>query len=122
MSSNHNDPTMVLVARKDLKLSTGKLAIQCAHAAASCALMAVKNEKRLFERWKNNGARKICLQVEDLQSLHTVAGQAQSANLITYIVKDAGHTEIPPGTVTVLGIGPGPRRSIDAIVRDLKPY
>ena len=122
MSLNHNEPTMVLVARKDLKLSAGKLAVQCAHAATSCTLAATRNEKRLFERWKNNGARKICLQVDDLQSLQVIAGQAQSANLITHIVKDAGHTEIPPGTVTVLGIGPGPRRSIDAIVRELKPY
>jgi PTH2 family peptidyl-tRNA hydrolase len=42
--------------------------------------------------------------------------------LITHLVKDAGHTEIPSGTITVLGIGPGPRRSIDALVQDLKPY
>ena len=122
MLSNHNEPTMALVARKDLKLSTGKLAVQCAHAATSCTIIAIKNEKRLFERWKNNGARKICLQVDDLPSLQMIAGQAQASNLITHIVKDAGHTEIPPGTITVLGIGPGPRRSIDAIVQNLKPY
>jgi len=122
MSSSHNETTMVLIARKDLKLSAGKLAVQCAHAATSCALAANKSEKRLLERWKNSGARKICLQVEDLPSLQRLAGQAQSANLITHIVKDAGHTEIPPWTITVLGIGPGPRRSIDALVQDLKPY
>jgi len=122
MSSSHNETTMVLIARKDLKLSAGKLAVQCAHAATSCTLVAIKSEKRLLERWKNSGARKICLQVEDLPSLQILAGQAQSANLITHIVKDAGHTEIPAGTITVLGIGPGPRRSIDALVQDLKPY
>tara|TARA_B100000900_G_scaffold112983_1_gene94511 strand:+ start:9256 stop:9624 length:369 start_codon:yes stop_codon:yes gene_type:complete len=122
MSSIHNEPTMVLVARKDLNLSSGKLAVQCAHAATSCTLIAVKTEKRLFERWKNNGARKICLQVDDLQSLQMIAGQAQASNLITHIVKDSGHTEVPPGTITVVGIGPGPRRSIDVIVQDLKPY
>jgi PTH2 family peptidyl-tRNA hydrolase len=113
---------MVLIARKDLKLSAGKLAVQCSHAATSCALAANKSEKRLLERWKNDGARKICLQINDLISLQKLAGQAQAANLITHIVKDAGHTEIPPGTITVLGIGPGPRRSIDALVQDLKPY
>tara|TARA_B100001109_G_scaffold67375_1_gene54921 strand:+ start:78 stop:419 length:342 start_codon:yes stop_codon:yes gene_type:complete len=113
---------MVLVARKDLNLSSGKLAVQCAHAATSCTLIAHKTEKRLFERWKNSGARKVCLQVDDLQSLQMIAGQAQASNLITHIVKDSGHTEVPPGTITVVGIGPGPRRSIDVIVQDLKPY
>jgi len=38
---------------------------------------------------------------------------------VTYLVSDAGHTEIPAGTVTVVGIGPGPRSSIDAITGDL---
>jgi len=122
MSSSHNETTMVLIARKDLKLSAGKLAVQCAHAATSCVLAASKSEKRLLERWKNDNARKICLEIEDLSALQRLAGQAQAANLITHIVKDAGHTEIPSGTVTVLGIGPGPRRSIDALVQDLKPY
>ena len=32
--------TMVLVTRKDLKLSKGKLAAQCSHAAVECALKA----------------------------------------------------------------------------------
>ena len=69
-------------------------------------------------RW----SKKNLLTDRDLASLQRLAGQAQSANLITHIVKDAGHTEIPSGTITVLGIGPGPRRSIDALIQDLKPY
>ena len=48
--------------------------------------------------------------------------QAESAGLIVYLVKDAGHTEVAAGTVTVLGIGPGPRNSINALVSDLKAY
>ena len=122
MVSTADEPSMVLIARPDLKMSAGKLAVQCSHAAVSCTLNARKTHARLVERWKNAGARKICLRVDDLASLQRLAGQAQAAGLVTYIVKDAGHTEVPPGTVTVLGIGPAPRRAIDALVSELKPY
>jgi peptidyl-tRNA hydrolase len=62
------------------------------------------------------------LKVKNLNELQVLAGQAQSAGFVVHLVKDAGHTEVEPGTITVLGIGPGPRRSIDALVGDLKPY
>ena len=122
MVSTVEEPSMVLIARYDLKMSAGKLAVQWSHAAVSCTMNARKTNPRLVERWRNAGARKICLRVDDLASLQRLAGQAQTAGLVTYLVKDAGHTEVPPGTVTVLGIGPAPRRAIDALVSELKPY
>jgi len=122
MLSDHDVPSMALVVRKDLKLSAGKLAVQCSHAAVSCSLQAKKSEARIFERWTSGGARKICLSVKDEESLRILMGQAKSAGLITNLVKDAGHTEIPPGTITVLGIGPAPRRIIDLLIGELKPY
>ena len=122
MPSTVEEPSMVLIARKDLKMSAGKLAVQCSHAAVTCTLSARKSHPRLVERWINAGARKICLSSDDLETIQQLIGQAQAAGLVTTLVKDAGHTELPPGTVTVLGIGPSPRRSIDALVSDLKPY
>ena len=35
--------------------------------------------------------------------------------LPSYLVRDAGRTQIPAGTTTVLGIGPGPVDMIDQI-------
>ena len=122
MASTVDEPSMVLIARHDLKMSAGKLAVQCSHAAVSCTLNARKSHARLVERWMNAGGRKICLRVDDLAAIQRLAGQAQVAGLVTYLVKDAGHTEVPPGTITVIGIGPAPRRAIDALVSDLKPY
>ena len=122
MLSDHDGPSMALVVRKDLKLSAGKLAVQCSHAAVSCSLQAKKSEQRIFERWTNGGSMKICLSVKDEEALRILMGQAKSAGLITNLVKDAGHTEIPAGTITVLGIGPAPRRIIDLLVGELKPY
>lgn len=122
MASMPEAPTMVLIVREDLRLSSGKVAVQCAHAAVSCTLAARKSQARLVERWRQAGARKICLKVKTLSELQMLAGQAQTAGFVMHLVKDAGHTEVEPGTITVLGIGPGPRRSIDALVGDLKPY
>jgi len=120
MSDRTEGPTMVLVTRADLKLSKGKLAAQCAHAAVDCALAAKRSASRLYERWKAGGARKIVLMCADEDELKELNEKAKSANLVTSLVRDAGHTEIPAGTITVLGIGPSPRRAVDALTGDFK--
>ena len=75
---------------------------------------------RLYERWNNVGARKIVLRADDEAHLRQLYAKALEGGLVCDLVKDAGHTEIPPGTVTVLGIGPAPRSAVDAITGDLK--
>jgi len=75
-----------------------------------------------MERWHSSGGRKISLAVDNLDLLKELMIKAKSAGLITHMVKDAGHTEIPPGTITVLGIGPAPKSSINALTGELKPY
>jgi PTH2 family peptidyl-tRNA hydrolase len=54
-----------------------------------------------------------------LDALKRIYGQAKEAGLICHMVNDAGHTEIPAGTTTVVGIGPGIRNSIDKITSSL---
>tara|TARA_B100000678_G_scaffold81102_1_gene67457 strand:- start:307 stop:675 length:369 start_codon:yes stop_codon:yes gene_type:complete len=120
MSSPLNEVTMVLVTRDDLKLSKGKLAAQCSHAAVNCAMKAKKKTARLYERWNNAGARKIVVRADNEQHLRRLYAKALEGGLTCDLIKDAGHTEIPPGTVTVLGIGPSPRSAVDAITSDLK--
>ncbi len=120
MSPESNDPssTMVLVVRSDLKLSSGKLVAQTGHAAVEVALKARKSELDLLTRWREEGARKISLKVPDENALKRLFGEAKEAGLVTYLVKDAGHTEIPPGTLTVVGIL-GPKRAVDVLVGEL---
>ena len=111
----NDELTMVLVTRKDLKLSKGKLAAQCSHAAVECALKAKRIRPNELSSWLENGARKIVVAAPNLDALKRLFGECQAEGLVSYMVRDAGHTEIPPGTVTVVGIGPGPRDDIDAL-------
>ena len=111
--------TMVLVSRNDLKLSSGKLAAQCSHATAECILKAKKSTPRELDRYLREGARKIICKTDNLQSMKEIHKKAKKLNLISYMVTDAGHTEIPPGTITIVGIGPGPRKKIDKITGTL---
>lgn len=109
-----------VVVREDLKLSKGKLSAQVAHAAVSCAIKAEKNKNKYFSDWFTEGQKKVVLKVDDLDSLLKIFNEAKSVGLVTELIKDAGLTEIPPGTITVLGIGPAPEDEIDKVVGHLK--
>ena len=119
MSRNLSEISMVIITRKDLKLSSGKLAAQAGHAAVNCALTARKLKPKLLEEWRNSGSRKIVCQVNNLEAMKRLYGEARELGLVTEMVKDAGRTEIPAGTITLLGIGPGRRRVIDELTGTL---
>ena len=119
MSRNLSEISMIIITRKDLKLSSGKLAAQAGHAAVNCALTARKLKPKLLEEWRNSGSRKIVCQVNNLEAMKRLYGEARELGLVTEMVKDAGRTEIPTGTITLLGIGPGPRRVIDELTGTL---
>jgi PTH2 family peptidyl-tRNA hydrolase len=110
---------MVLVTRNDLNLSSGKLAAQCSHATAECILKAKLQSPQILDKYLKSGARKIVCSTTNVDTLKRIYGEAKDAGLICYMVRDAGHTEIPAGTVTVVGIGPGMRNSIDKITSSL---
>ncbi|MGB1587527.1 MAG: aminoacyl-tRNA hydrolase [Poseidonia sp.] len=115
MSTMDDAPTMALLVRHDLNLSVGKVAAQCAHAAVD--VVANARRTRLLERWRAGGARKIVLSVDDLEALNEVADNVPRG-CFSHIVVDAGHTEVPAGTITVLGLL-GPRRAVDALTGHL---
>ncbi|HKD73987.1 MAG TPA: peptidyl-tRNA hydrolase Pth2 [Ktedonobacterales bacterium] len=102
----------VIVVNRSLMLPMGKLAAQVAHAAVSAFLVALPDAQRL---WLSAGMPKIVLQVEDEAALLQLERQAQSAGLPHYLIRDAGKTVLPSGTITCLGIGPASAEQIDAI-------
>ena len=110
---------MVLVTRKDLKLSPGKLAAQVAHAAVACALETKKTNRRWFKKWMGEGAKKAVVKVDTLDEFYPLKKKADELKIASFLVIDAGQTEIPAGTETVLGIGPAPDNIIDQVTGHL---
>lgn len=106
---------LVVAVREDLRLSPGKLAAQVAHAAVECALKAQRARPKLFEAWKAEGQKKVVVRVADLAGLELLEREAKAARLPWARITDAGHTELPPGTVTCLGIGPAENAELDRI-------
>lgn len=110
---------MVIVVRKDIKLSPGKLAAQVAHAAVNCALVSKKRKPINFERWYGEGQKKVVVKVQDLAELYKVKQAAEDLGLVTSLITDAGMTELPPNTTTCLGIGPAPNAELDRVTGHL---
>ncbi len=112
-----------IIVRADLGMSKGKLAAQAAHASLDAAIKAMQRDKvfkeGLFDAWRKEGAKKVVLKVESEEALRKLRDRATQANLVNALVKDAGLTEVPAGTVTALAIGPDEERKIDLITKNL---
>lgn len=115
-------PKLVIVARKDLKLSAGKLAAQVGHAAVDCALKAKRHQPDAFDAWYEEGQKKVVVKADNEKQLFDIKLAAERAGLTTALITDAGHTELPPGTITVLGVGPGRDIDVDKVTGKLALY
>lgn len=108
-----------IVARADLGMGEGKLAAQVAHAS----LMAYEDASRSAQSdWKGEGQKKIVLQANGEDAIFALAEKADTEGLPHAIVRDAGHTQLDPGTVTALAVGPAGDDRVDAVTGDLTLY
>ncbi len=110
---------MVIVIRSDLNLSCGKIAVQVAHAAVECAMKAEKSKNPYLKEWLREGQKKVVVKANNLQEIYELEFKARNLGLTTAIIRDAGLTEVPPGTVTCLGIGPGPEEVVNKVTGSL---
>ena len=107
----------VILVRTDLKLPKGKLGAQCAHASVEAVL---KSSRDVIDEWRSDGGKKVVLKAADLTELRKCEALARKEKLVTALITDAGHTTIPAGTVTCLGIGPDVEEKIDRVTGQLK--
>lgn len=106
-----------IVVNASLKLPKGKLAAQVAHASLAAFLEASEEAK---QAWLENGMPKIVLKGSDEADLMRLQDLAKSRNIPAELVRDAGKTVVPEGTVTCLGLGPASEDEIDELTGELK--
>ena len=109
----------VIVIRSDLDISPGKWATQAAHASVTAAGICQISDPLLYKEWQRSGQKKVVLKGKDENHLHQLKAKAESLGLPTALILDAGLTEVKPGTVTALGIGPGQEKLIDKVTGSL---
>ena len=110
---------MCIVLRMDLDMSTGKLIAQAAHAAVGASELGKKENHKAWRRWRDEGAKKVALEAESLEEIEELAEKANKLDIVNILIQDAGHTEVPPGTVTALGLGPDRTDLLDKVTGSL---
>jgi peptidyl-tRNA hydrolase, PTH2 family len=100
---------------------TGKIAAQASHATLACYKYLLNHtpSASLLKRWERGGQTKIAVQAKTEEELLTLQAQAMSLGLCARVIQDAGRTQIPAGSTTVLGIL-GPKQVIDQVTGQLK--
>ena len=108
-----------IVARTDIGMGQGKLAAQVAHASLSAYEKTDEGRRR---EWKSGGQKKVVLKGSNERELHELAELAEREGLPNAIVRDAGHTQLEPGTVTTLAVGPASDDAVDRVTGELSLY
>ncbi|MHA2038923.1 MAG: peptidyl-tRNA hydrolase Pth2 [Promethearchaeota archaeon] len=110
----------VVLIRTDLKMGTGKKCVQSCHASVAASDLVRIQNKNAWKIWKNTGQKKVVIKLKDLEEMREITKKLELNKILYFIVKDAGLTQLAPGTTTAIGIGPVESVKIDKITGDLK--
>ena len=120
MAAISDEIKQVIIIRKDIKMETGKTVAQGAHASLMSYLETEKKDKKIAQEWIDTGEKKIVLKVENEESLRKLAEAFKYKKIPCALVTDAGLTQLPPGTVTALGVGPWSSKELNPLTSMLK--
>ncbi|WP_435159559.1 peptidyl-tRNA hydrolase Pth2 [Haladaptatus sp. DFWS20] len=108
-----------IVARTDIGMGRGKLAAQVAHASLSAY---EETGRKARKRWKGEGQKKVVVKASSEKEIFQLAEKARAEGLPHAVIRDAGHTQLDPGTVTALAVGPADDDLVDRVTGDLSLY
>jgi len=98
---------MLLCVNTTLGMGKGKIAAQCGHATLGAYKLSTKYNKSGLQWWETTGCAKIAVKVSE-EEMQEIEETAHAQGLVSYVVRDAGRTQIAAGSRTVLAIGPSP--------------
>ncbi len=107
----------VILVRTDIVMSKGKMAAQVAHASTEATL---KSDDQKVKAWRNKGMKKVVLKVKGESELFKFKEFAKDVGVTSALIRDAGKTQLDPGTITCLAIGPDEVKKVDSVSGELK--
>lgn len=137
----------IIIARKDLNMSPGKLAAQVSHGSMAFLTWMIRNnnfqmscptdyvtnfiiKKDLYEKWINGEFTKCVLQAKNKNQLLKAKTMAEELGMVEgedfWLIKDNCHTELKPeedgSTLTCIGFKPMDVKIIDKIGKKYHLY
>lgn len=109
----------VIAVQTELRMGKGKLAAQVGHAAVSAAEEARLKRPEWWQAWLKEGQRKVVVKVKSLTELLRLKREAIKMGIPCSLIIDCGLTQLPPRSVTCLGVGPAPSNKVDIITGKL---
>lgn len=106
----------VIVLNNDIEISTGKKISQACHASLKAYKKTSEEEKAA---WCSEGSKKIVLEA-DKRQVQQRFEDAKALQIPAALITDAGLTEVEPGTVTALALGPAEEDKIDNVTGNLQ--
>ncbi|GLV44212.1 hypothetical protein CBL_12492 [Carabus blaptoides fortunei] len=111
---------MVFVVNIALNMGVGKVASQVAHACLGIfrLLTEFDHMRNILDDWETEGEKKVVLRGENHLHLQELEALAKTNQLFSHLIHDAGRTQIPPNSVTVLALF-GPCNRVDTVTGEL---
>jgi peptidyl-tRNA hydrolase, PTH2 family len=115
------DYALSIIINTDYKMSKGKVVSQICHAMSGVMTYLFHNDPKLLQVWKEHSEPKIVLRASGAE-LKDIVQLARKSSVHYHRVHDAGRTQVPPGSNTVVAIGPAPKEKLALITGTLKLY
>jgi PTH2 family peptidyl-tRNA hydrolase len=112
-------------------MGKGKIASQCSHAALKAYRMLSSSEKGSSEKarkyrviktlWEGSGEKiVVCRSDGGQEQLEGILDQAKRRGVLSGTIRDAGRTQVEPGSLTILFVGPDRESVVDSFTGHLK--
>ena len=107
-------------------MGKGKIGAQCGHATLgayrACMRQGYQSKywNKAMEKWSWEGQKKVCVKVKTESDLLKIQKGADKLGIPSYLVADAGLTQIRSGSLTVCGLGPAEAKLINILTGDKK--